>query len=163
MILAGDEFGTHQNGNNNVYCQDNPLGWIDWDAIDDDDRAVTDFVRRLLDLRSRHAIFRRASYRDGTLVDWFNAVGKPQTAAQWDDPTALTIGLRLRLADDRKEIDEALILFNAYHRTVPFVLPPREGGRGWTVVLSTDDDAAAGGEPVTGRFELTGRSIAVFA
>jgi glycogen operon protein len=163
MILAGDEFGHTQNGNNNVYCQDNPLGWIDWDAIDDDDRAITAFVRRLLDLRARHAIFRRASYRDGTLVDWFNAVGKRQTAAQWDDPTALTIGLRLRLADDRKEIDEALILFNAYHDAVPFVLPGRDGGRGWTVVLATDDAVAEDTTAVSGRFDLTGRSIVVLA
>jgi glycogen operon protein len=163
MILAGDEFGHTQGGNNNVYCQDNPLGWIDWDAIDDDDRAVTAFVQRLLALRAEHPIFRRASYRDGTIVDWFNASGGPQTPEQWDDPTALTIGLRLRLADDRKEIDEALILFNAYHLAVPFRLPERDGGRGWSVVLATDDDVTEGEESFTGAFDLTGRSIVVLA
>jgi glycogen operon protein len=161
MILGGDEFGHTQGGNNNVYCQDNPLGWIDWSAIDDDDRAVTAFVRRLLALRAGHPIFRRASYRDGTLIDWFNAAGGPQKPEQWDDPTALTIGLRLRLADDRHGIDEALILFNAYHEAVPFALPAREAGRGWTVALATDDDVAESGEPVTGSFDLTGRSIVV--
>ncbi|HUG62685.1 MAG TPA: glycogen debranching protein GlgX [Methylomirabilota bacterium] len=161
MFLAGDEFGHTQNGNNNVYCQDNPLGWVDWDAIDDDDREVTAFVRRLLDLRAKHAIFRRVSYRDGTVVRWINASGTDQTPEQWDDPTALTIGLLFQLADDRKEIDEALILFNAYHEDVPFTLPERDGERGWTVILHTDYELVTDDTPVTGEFNLTARSIVV--
>ncbi len=161
MFLAGDEFGHTQGGNNNVYCQDNELGWIDWDDIDEDDREVTRFVRRLLELRSEHPIFRRASYRDGTVLRWINPSGSDQTPEQWDDPTTLTIGLYYQLADENKEIDQALILFNAFHETVPFVLPEREDGRGWTVILATDYELVLGSDEFSGEFELTGRSIVV--
>ena len=124
---------------------------------------MTDFVRRLLALRARHPIFRRASYRDGTIVRWINPAGTDMTPEQWDEPAAVTIGLLLRLSDDGREIDEALILWNAYHGDVPFHLPPREGGRVWTRVLSTDEVDDARDARMDGTLMLTGRSIRVLA
>jgi isoamylase len=59
MILAGDEFGNSQHGNNNAYCQDNDIGWLEWNKISDRDKELTEFVRKVIALRAAHPIFRR--------------------------------------------------------------------------------------------------------
>jgi glycogen operon protein len=153
MILAGDEFARTQDGNNNAYCQDSEISWVNWD-IGDKGRSLQDFVRKLIALRQERDILRRSSFRDGMELTWLNPGGGEQTEEQWNDAGATTIGLRLVSADD-----EVLVLFNPHDGPVPFVLPEREG-RGWTVRLSTATEISEGDVQDSGStFELVGRSL----
>ena len=133
MLLAGDEFGRTQEGNNNAYAQDNEISWVHWDKISDADRALTDFTRELLKLRHDQPLLRRANWRDGMVVEWLNPAGGFQTPEAWDDPGATTIGLRLA-RDVPEGWKEALILFNAVDMATTFVLPE---GREWEIVVDT--------------------------
>jgi glycogen operon protein len=163
MVLAGDEFGRTQNGNNNVYCQDNELNWIDWDAIDDEGKALADFFTELVNLREEQPLLRRASWRDGLVVEWLNPGGGHQEPEHWEDANANTIGLHLKAGEgfvaEKGAAEELLILFNPYEGPVPFHIPERDGG--WTVTIDTNDpDGAArriagGEEPI----ELAARSL----
>ena len=157
MILAGDEFGRTQGGNNNGYCQDSEISWVHWE-LNDQDQILLDFTKRLLKLRAEKPILRRASFRDGMGVTWINPVGGAQTPEQWADEGADCIGLHLTTADG----EEAILIFNSHDGPVPFVLPEREGGKPWTVTLDTgrpaDDnarEAPGGAEPL----EVQGRSL----
>ncbi|GGE52873.1 glycogen operon protein GlgX homolog [Agaricicola taiwanensis] len=155
MILAGDEFARTQNGNNNAYCQDSEISWVNWD-IGDKGHGLQDFVARLLALRAERPILRRASFRDGMIVTWLNPGGGEQTEEQWDDAGATTVGLRLST-----EEDEVLFLFNPHDGPVPFVLPEREG-RAWTVRVSTAEELQEGAEYGGGdSLEMIGRSLAM--
>jgi glycogen operon protein len=165
MILAGDEFGRSQQGNNNSYCQDNEISWFDWDGIDDEGAELTAFVRQLIKLRLSQPLLKRDNWRDGMIVTWLNPLGTEQTAEQWADAGATTIALRLGRPDLDGEVEwnDLVIAFNAHDGTVPFVLPER--GRDWRAVLRTDaphDDGwtSPGGpeHPV----ELTARSLVLF-
>ena len=138
MLLAGDELGHSHDGNNNVYCQDNPLSWINWDKLTDRDRALTGFVRRVAKLRADHPIFRRASFRDGCVLRWINPAGGEQQEEHWDDAGLRAIGLLLHMPDVESGGDEALILFNSFDGDVPFKLPPRVKAGRWSVVLDTE-------------------------
>jgi glycogen operon protein len=137
MILAGDEFGRTQKGNNNAYAQDNEISWVDWKGIGDDDRKLTEFVRELLKLRKAQPLLRRDNWRDGMIVEWLNPAGGFQTDEAWNDPGATTIGLRLA-NDNVKDGSwrELLILFNAVDLETTFVLP-EHAGEGWSVVIDT--------------------------
>jgi glycogen operon protein len=166
MILAGDEFGHTQNGNNNTYCQDNELSWLDWDGIDDEGAELMAFVQRLTLLRHTQPLLQRDNWRDGMIVTWLNPEGSEQTAEQWADPGATTIALRLGRPDldGAAQWNDLIVCFNAHDGTVPFVLPER--GRDWRAMLRTDAPHGAewvskGGpdDPV----ELTPRSLVLFA
>ncbi len=147
MILAGDEFGRSQNGNNNAYAQDNEISWIDWRKIDDAGRKLTQFVRELIALRQAQPLLRRESFRDGMTVEWLNPAGGFQTDEAWNDAGATTIGLRLaREFGDGEEVwKEALILFNAVDSETAFILPEREGAS-WRIVVDTAADDRAEGD-----------------
>ncbi len=140
MILSGDEFGHTQNGNNNIYCQDNELGWLDWNEVDETGSAQIEFVRRLLAIRKEHAIFRRASFRDGLAIRWINPGGKNQTPEEWDDDTALAIGLLLGMPSDVEGADDALILFNPQDEQTDFTLPAHPANKDWTVLVDSNDE-----------------------
>jgi glycogen operon protein len=148
MILAGDEFGRSQDGNNNAYAQDSEISWVHWDRIDAAGNALTDFVRETLKLREAQPLLRRESFRDGMKIEWLNASGGLQSDEAWNDAGALAIGARLAREDlGGEDWKEVLILFNAADAHVPFALPEREGG--WTVALDTahgdrDDSEALG-------------------
>ncbi|ODN68957.1 Isoamylase precursor [Methylobrevis pamukkalensis] len=164
MILAGDEFGRTQQGNNNGYCQDNEISWVDWEGIDDDGRALTDFVRRMTAIRHAQPLLHRASWRDGMIVTWLNPSGGEQTHEQWEDVGANSIALRLSRADlaHQDVWSDVVICFNAHDGTVPFVLPERAEGV-WTSVIDTaapdgPEVVTAGGEIV----ELAARSLMLF-
>jgi len=138
MILAGDEFGRTQKGNNNAYAQDNEISWLDWKGVDEDGRKLQDFVRHLIELRREQPLLRRDSWRDGMKVEWLNPAGGFQTDEAWNDPGATTIGLRLARGEDAsgETWREALILYNAVDSETTFLLPPREG-EGWKIALDT--------------------------
>ncbi len=167
MILAGDEFGRTQDGNNNGYCQDNALSWLDWEGITPEGQALTDFVRSLLAMRAAQPLLRRDSFRDGMVVTWLNPGGGEQTPEQWADAGANSIALRLMredLAGEDEVWSDIVIAFNAHDGPVDFKLPEREG-QVWRAVIDTEtpegsDRETPGGEEA---IELPARSLVVFA
>jgi glycogen operon protein len=179
MLLAGDELRRTQTGNNNAYCQDNELSWIDWD-LDERARGILDFTRRLLRLRSEHPVFRRSEFLTGEErqgsgapdVWWFRPDGRRMTQADWARGDAFALGAFLngaeipsRTADGEPIGDESfIVLFNAWREPVSFVLPPARFGRRWTHELSTaEPDVQPNGETHSARatVPLPGRSLKV--
>jgi glycogen operon protein len=181
MLLGGDEFGRTQRGNNNAYSQDNEINWFDWGGITADGRVLSAFVRRLIALRKAHPVLRRTRFLHGRErspegvkdITWFSPGGREKTAEQWQDRHARCLGLMLngqagsfRTPDGRPANDDALlIILNAYHGVVPFVLPAASGGAGWRRLLDTtapglDDDPVTYeiGQP----FRVPGRSLLLF-
>jgi glycogen operon protein len=158
MLLAGDEFGRSQMGNNNGYCQDNDLSWVHWEDLPKNAECLREFTRRLIALRHEHSILRRDSWRDGMVVTWYNPCGGEQTKEQWADAGSTTIGLRVsRDHDDEEGWDDVLILFNPHDGPVPFILPEVDGG--WTVVLTTADPKVTNDEFKEIEYVLTERSL----
>jgi len=156
MITAGDELGRTQRGNNNAYCQDDPISWIDWDNAD---AALLDFTRRLLQLRREHPIFRRRGWFTGTVkkgdrlkdLEWFRPDGVEMVSDDWGVAYAKTLGafvngsaMTERDGAGVKLTDESFFLmFNSYQQPMEFKLPPKKYGREWTIVLDTADATAA--------------------
>jgi glycogen operon protein len=163
MLLAGDEFGRSQMGNNNGYCQDSEISWVHWQNLPDSCEELRSFVKRIIKLRQDQPLFRRENWRDGMEVTWFNAGGGRQTPEQWLEGT--TIGLHLA-RKDLEGIDgvwaDVLVLFNPYEGTVPFQIPQTEDGP-WTLELTTSDpDRQGDAYREDDEFELEGRSLAIF-
>ena len=156
MMLAGDELGRTQGGNNNAYCQDNETSWLDWPASDD---VLRDFVSRLIGLRRQHATFRRTNWFAGHPVGrprsgrplpdiaWFTQEGKEMTEENWESGFAKSIavflngeGIAARDERGQRVVDESfLMLFNGHFEPLEFQLPPSEWGAGWRVVVDTSD------------------------
>jgi glycogen operon protein len=150
MLLAGDEFGRTQQGNNNAYCQDNDISWVDW-AIDADGKALFDFVRHLTALRAHYPILRRGRFLTGAYneefgvkdVSWIAASGAEMTQQDWDNPGTRCFGMlmdgRAQATGIRRPASDATLLWilNAHHEAVPFVLPRVAGGRRWVTVFDT--------------------------
>ncbi len=158
MILAGDERGRTQHGNNNGYCQDNEISWVDWQS-DDRQNDLSDFVRHLIGLRQSQPLLRRESFRDGMTIDWLNPSGGPQLEEHWADPGATSIAVRLRRADLEGSPDiwsDVLFLFNPHPSPVDYQLPV-EGQEQWEVVIDTS--GRRNPSPDNGRFVAEGRSL----
>jgi glycogen operon protein len=179
MLLAGDELRRTQRGNNNAYCQDNELSWLDWDA-DDRGREILEFTRRLLRLRAEHPVFRRAAFLTGESrqgsgapdVWWFRPDGRRMTQADWARGDAFALGAFLNGAeiptvgaDGEPVADESfIVLFNAWHEPVTFVLPPTRFGRRWAHELCTaEPELPPNGSHLRARAEvpLRGRALRV--
>ena len=179
MLLAGDEFGRSQQGNNNAYCQDNDISWLDWRGIDAHGQALTAWVRRLTALRREMPVLRRPRFLTGDPnqaskvrdVTWIDATGTEMQAEQWDDERTLCFGLLLDgrappSAIARAGADaSALLVFNAWHDAVEFTLPASPGAGAWRRVIDT---AAPETEPASSfesgtTYLVTGRSMLVFA
>jgi glycogen operon protein len=159
MILHGDEMGRSQRGNNNVYCQDNELSWVDWD-LQPWQKELLGFTRRMVALRREHPVFRRRRFFAGAAsmggqsevgdIAWFTPGGTPMTMQDWQNWNARAVSVFLNgervLAPDprgRKVVDDSfLVLFNAHHEDLEFTLPPEDYGSWWGVVLDTADDDA---------------------
>lgn len=133
MLLAGDEFGRTQGGNNNAYCQDNELSWLDWDlAASPEGRAFIAFTARLIALRRGEAALGQPRYLYGrhelvpgvTDIAWFNTSGEPIPPDSWNNPEERTLALRraARLADGRVPV--ATLMLNPTAEERVFVLPP---------------------------------------
>jgi len=144
MLLGGDEFGRTQQGNNNAYCQDNELSWVDWSLLRRH-RELYDFTRRAIAFRQAHpalwrTVFFRGEASDGGLPDirWYGPAGGPP---DWEGGVALACridGRRDRIGGDRDD-DDLFILFNRGDKPQAFDLPPNEDGRPWKLALSTQD------------------------
>ena len=163
MLLAGDEFGRSQQGNNNGYCQDSEISWVNWEALCDQDHALRHFTQRLIALRAEQPLLRRESWRDGLEIRWFNAGGGLQQSEQWDEGS--TLGLAISRPDLEQEEGiwhDVLMLFNPFEGDVPFQIP-QFGEGGWVLELSTAEEKTDGviiTETID--FVLAGRSIALF-
>ena len=158
MLVAGDELGRTQGGNNNAYCQDNETSWLDWEGAD---RALLAFVTRLIALRKKHPSFRRRTYPKPEDTSWLAPEGREMKEADWQLPFArcfgmLMVGQRLAERDEHGSAmvdDDLLLLLNAHHDAIDFQLP----GAGWGLLLSTAE------APLDGQtYALQGRSLALF-
>ena len=179
MLLAGDEMGRTQHGNNNAYCQDNELSWLSWEPTADDQRLL-EFVRRLIALRRQHAVFSRRNFfhgrdiRGGAAKDifWMTPDGEEMTDEEWNTAFARCLGVyfagdALDECDRRGRplVDENfLLLVNAYHEPISFVLRRFHAEHGWHVLFDTSH--ADGLEPrgfFAGgtTYPLAGRSLAL--
>jgi glycogen operon protein len=132
MLLAGDEFGNGQQGNNNAYAQDNDIGWLDWKCLDED-RAFTEQVRRLVRLRKSLPLLRQARYIHGRMptdrgwcdIEWLHADGRPMQTADWnrEQRLALLFSCRADQKDDSPIVEAVAILYNAAPVEATFMLP----------------------------------------
>jgi len=150
MLVAGDEAGRTQQGNNNAYCQDNEISWLHWDQLD---HELLDYTQRLIRLRLEHPAFRRRRWFRGQAVAgskvediaWFQPEGQEMTEENWDTGFAKSLavylnGLALRAVDPKGQKiqdDSFYIIFNAHHEPITFMLPPADYGKQWEQVLDT--------------------------
>ena len=155
MILGGDELGRTQGGNNNAYCQDNEISWLDWESVDTDLLA---FCQKLTKLRSRHPVFRRRRWFQGRAIRgtedlaWLRPDGQPMSDDDWDQGFARAVGVFLNGAaiptpdvyGGRIVDDSFLILFNASELDLTWSLPGEGRAAAWTVVCDTAEVLADG-------------------
>ncbi|MFC1605314.1 glycogen debranching protein GlgX [Pseudomonadota bacterium] len=151
MLLAGDEFGNSQGGNNNAYAQDNETGWVDWSGLDEDP-GFTEQVRRLVDLRRSLPLLRQARYIHGRMptdrgwcdIDWLNPDGRPMQENDWSGAERLTLlfSCHADQKDNSPILEAVAILYNAKPEDAGFVLPsglPPE----WAVGFSSSAEPPA--------------------
>ncbi len=178
MLLAGDELGRTQKGNNNAYCQDNEVSWVDWDT-DAEGHALTEFTRKLIALRHQYPILRRGRFLTGAFneelgvkdVSWIATTGAEMTQFDWDNGNtrcfAMLMDGRAQATGIRRPASDATLLWilNAYHDIVKFTLPKVSGGRRWATMFDTAiperprEQIFRMGEI----YEVTGRSTALFS
>ena len=179
MLLGGDEFGRTQKGNNNAYCQDNEISWLDWDGITDAGRSLVVFTRKLIRLRQSLPILRRGRFLTAEYnpelevkdVTWINAAGIEMRQSDWQDGNMRCFGM---LVDGRAQTSRIkrrasdvtlLLVVNSYHDVVKFILPGFVGGDQWVSLIDTNDPER--GETPTlaagSAYQVTGRSLLLFA
>ena len=155
MISHGDEMGRSQKGNNNVYCQDNQLAWMDWNQVRTNSELV-DFLRFLIQLRSDHPVFRRRRFlKGGPLgaetddrdIAWLTHEGRVMTQEDWDFDFGKSLmvwlnGKAIEEPDRRGQrvVDDSFLLcFNAHHEDITFQIPGTEYAPMWEVILDTTE------------------------
>ncbi len=178
MLLAGDEFGRTQQGNNNAYCQDSPISWIDW-TMTESSRRFLGFVQRMIALRRKHPTFKRRRFFLGRAIHgsaakeihWLKPDGTEMSEHEWYHSFARSLGMYLP-GDALEEYDDQgrplrddtyLLLLNAHHEEVPFTIPRGSTSMRWEPVVDTwyagakrdDGRYYLGGEP----YPLQGRSL----
>ena len=180
MLLAGDEFGRTQHGNNNAYCQDNEISWVDWENRSPRDMAFLDFVREILDIRATHAVFRREHFfhgehlGDGPVKDitWLTPDGREMTEADWHRRDVRCFGFHLNGKrpsgfvdlEEGEADDNFILLLNADHTAALFTLPGEILGKRWAMVIDTARPAHKDGDVtlVAGQeLSLSARSLVV--
>ena len=153
MIVAGDEISRTQYGNNNAYCQDNEISWLNWESADKD---LLRFTRKLIHFRKNHPVFRRRRWFQGEPVQhsglediaWFLPEGTEMPEENWTHDFAKSLGVFLNGRGIRSKgpkgeqiIDDSFyVIFNAYHDKLQYKLPPERYGARWTKVLDTFED-----------------------
>jgi isoamylase len=158
MLLAGDEIGHTQHGNNNAYCQDNEISWIDWD-LKPEDCDLLAVARRLIALRKNHPVLHRRNFFQGRAIKgagikdilWLKPDGKEMTDEEWNQEFARCLGWLLA-GEALNELDERgqpvrdesfLVLTNAHHEPIPFVLPGLAQGLQWMTLVDTSSEPGA--------------------
>ncbi|PKV96614.1 glycogen operon protein [Amycolatopsis echigonensis] len=181
MLLHGDELGRTQQGNNNAYCQDTELSWMDWELAAENSDLV-EFTAALTAFRKAHPVFRRRRFFQGKPVRkgeelgdiaWFTPAGEEMTEQNWDDAFGKSVviflnGEGIPDLDPRGmpvEDDSFLLAFNAHWEDIAMTLPGNGYGREWTVVVDTATGTVGHSdvEPVEGggKFTLAARSLVV--
>ena len=180
MLLAGDEFGRTQQGNNNAYCQDNEISWIDW-SLAEKNASLIQFLQQLTALRAKYPILRRNRFLSAQMneridlkeITWINAAGHEMQDDQWADDKMLCFGMlldgRAQATGIRQRGQDAtlLVVFNAYHDVVNFTLPGETSDARWLLLIDTNiPEHLAEHHKVnfgTGdTYAVTGRSLLVF-
>ncbi|NDJ19700.1 glycogen debranching protein GlgX [Myxacorys almedinensis] len=153
MLLAGDELGRSQQGNNNAYCQDNEISWLDWSQQDEQDGFVN-FCRELIYFRRQHPVFRRRKWFQGQSIrgteldiGWYNPDGTGMTQSQWDVGYAKSIAVFLNgnkipspgPQGQRISDDSFLLCFNAHYDTIEFTLPDGFHENRWQMIIDTKE------------------------
>ena len=177
MLLAGDETGQTQNGNNNAYCQDNELSWINWE-LSAENKALLEFAHRLIALRKEQPVLKRRNFFQGRKIrgadvkdiTWFEPAGKEMNDEAWNAGFVRCLGV-LWAGDVIDEVDEKgekivgdtlLILLNAHFEPIPFQLPPAGPQPQWELLLDTADVSAEDRFMDSGqKYNLRERSLAV--
>jgi isoamylase len=182
MVLAGDEIGRTQHGNNNAYCLDNDLTWTHWEHIRPEDQKLQAFARYLVNLRRRHRVFSRPRFFRGEVVSeaglkditWLTTEGREPTVEDWTNPAVLSIAYVLGGAagefytpGGQRDIDESfLVMLNAWHQDIEFRIPELPERMAWEQLVDTASDTGFG---MDGRlfspgevFPLKARSFALF-
>ncbi|MGH3330797.1 MAG: glycogen debranching protein GlgX, partial [Nocardioidaceae bacterium] len=154
MIAHGDEVGRGQNGNNNVYCQDNELAWMPWE-LDDWQKELLAFSQRVVGLRKEHPVFRRRRFFAGAAnqaeagdIAWFRPSGEHMTNTDWSESHARSVMVFLNgdaipepnQRGERVVDDSFLVAFNGHDEPITFTIPDELYGEGWLVALDTSDD-----------------------
>lgn len=175
MIAHGDELGRTQQGNNNVYCQDSELSWIDWDNADTE---LLEFTRKVSELRAAHPVFRRRRFFNGRPVrqpgeprlpdiGWYAPDGSEMTDEDWDTGYAKSMAVYLNgqgipdLDERGQRItdDSFYLCFNAHYEPIEFVLPPSDFAEQWVEVINTATDCNT--EPIGAGSRVTVESRAM--
>ncbi|MCA2214803.1 glycogen debranching protein GlgX [Jidongwangia harbinensis] len=161
MISHGDEMGRTQGGNNNAYCQDNEISWIDWDNADE---QLLEFARKVTAFRHRHQVFQRRRFFTGLPVtargggdplpdlEWFTPDGRPMAGDDWGNDFGRAValfvngeGIRERGQYGQRHVDSSFLLFfNAHDAPLEFATPPTEYGEKWEKVIDTADPVEDG-------------------
>ena len=171
MICHGDELGRTQDGNNNGYCQDNALTWIDWAEAD---TGLLEFTRAVSALRSNHPVFRRHRFFNGKPVGrrgqdglpdiaWFAPDGTEMSDEDWGAGFSKSVAVFLngrgipdRDARGQRVLDDSFVLcFNAHYEPIEFTLPPADFGANWRVVVHTGAEDTEHPEELGAAAELT--------
>lgn len=150
MLLAGDEIGRTQKGNNNAYCQDNEISWIDWKNAD---RELLEFTKKLIHLRKMHPVFCRKNWFQGQSIRgigvediaWFQPDGKEMSEEDWTNGFAKSLavymngmGIHARNPDGTRITDDSFyIIFNAHYGSIEYKLPEKKYGTEWIKILDT--------------------------
>jgi len=177
MLLAGDESARTQQGNNNAYCQDNDVSWLNWD-VSESGLALTRFVQKLTRLRHTYPILRRERFLTGEFnealgvkdITWINASGAEMRAENWSDRHMRCFGM---LMDGRAQPTgigrrggdaTMLMVLNAHRDPVTFTLPVHPGGSRWSLLIDTTDPdrEAAASLPFGEIYDVTARSLLLF-
>ncbi|CAB0851981.1 glycogen debranching protein GlgX [Corynebacterium diphtheriae bv. mitis] len=176
MIAHGDEMARTQDGNNNVYCQDNETSWMDWELADKN-AALVEFTKRLITIRRNHPVFRRRRFLAGGPlgsevgdrdIAWLVPSGKLMGQSDWDFAFGKSLmvyfnGKAIQEPDargQRIEDDSFIMMFNAYHEPIDFTLPDTEFGPAWKLIVDTNVDT---GYPDEAKTLRAGDSITVEA
>ena len=178
MILAGDEFGHTQNGNNNAYAQDNEISWLGWEKISREGQDFLEFTRKLIAIRKAYPILYRGRFLVGQYneeldvkdVTWLSPTSKEMDEGQWQDANAKCFGMlidgRAQPTGIKRRGDDAtlLLVMNAYHGVVDFTLPEVPQGRRWVCLIDTNTprDVSANQFEFGHKYQVTARSFLVF-
>ncbi|WP_028984957.1 glycogen debranching protein GlgX [Sporichthya polymorpha] len=167
MLLHGDELSRTQRGNNNTYCQDNEIAWVDWASIDTELLA---FTRAVAQLRSEHPVFRRRRFFAGRGqgdplgdIAWFTPGGEHMTEQDWTAGFAKSLAVFLNGgaisepgSHGERVVDDCFyLMFNAYHGELEFTLPSEAYGEAWEAVLDTADPDVGSRKPYRSGEQIT--------
>jgi glycogen operon protein len=177
MLLAGDEFGRTQRGNNNAYCQDSDISWVDWTLAETNARLL-EYVRALCSLRHKYPILRRNLFLNGEYIEelgvrdvtWINPNGVQMTDEDWHDPSTRCFGMlldgRAQTTGIRQRGKEAtiLIVINGRAESVAFKLPECAGACSWQLLIDTTSAECHESIPfsIGAVYTITGRSLLLF-